>query len=73
VIKNPHIVKEFEDDLARRHGRPDYPTALRIFTSLWMEGQSLGVLPPEDPMDGIETDIKVARILNSCSKASLPE
>jgi len=73
VIKNPHIIKKFEDDLARNDGRPDYPTALRIFTDLWEEGRSMGVLPPEDPMDGIETDIKIAGILNSCSKTSLPE
>lgn len=73
MIKNPHILKKLEDDLARNHEGPDYPTALRIFTSLWQEGQSLGILPPADPLDGIETDLKVARILNSCSKTSSPE
>ncbi len=73
MIKNPHIVKKFEDELTRDQGDPDYPAALRIFTGLWEMGRSLGMLPLKDPLDGIETDIRLARILNSCSKTSLPE
>ena len=61
--------RKFEDDLARREGRLDHGKALEIFTRLWEEGLELGVLPPTDPMEGIETDILVARILNSCSRS----
>ena len=61
--------KRFEDDLARKEGRLDHTQALEIFTRLWEEGRLLGVLPPADPMEGIETDLKIARILNSCSRS----
>jgi hypothetical protein len=45
---------------------------LAILDGLWEEGIALGVLPPRDPMAGIDVVIRVAAILNSCSKRSLP-
>jgi len=35
---------------------------------MWELGMHLGVLPPEDPLEGIDVDIKVARILNCLKK-----
>ena len=35
---------------------------------MWEEGIKLGVLPPKKPLEGIETDIKIAAVLNSCLK-----
>jgi len=61
--------KQFEDDLARKEGRLDHSQALEIFSRLWEEGRALGVLPPADPLEGIETDLTIARILNSCSRS----
>jgi len=37
---------------------------------MWNEGVMLGVLPPKNPLEGIEVDIKVAKVLNSCLKKS---
>lgn len=68
MIRDFDAKRKFEDDLARREGRLDHSQALEIFTRLWEEGRELGVLPPADPMEGIETDITIARILNSCSR-----
>jgi hypothetical protein len=31
---------------------------------MWREGLTLGVLPLEDPLEGIEVDVRLARILN---------
>jgi hypothetical protein len=31
---------------------------------MWEEGRKLGVLPLKDPLEGIEVDIRMARILN---------
>jgi hypothetical protein len=45
--------------------KTDYLKSLRIFEALWNEGVSLSVLPLKDPLEGMETDIKIARILNS--------
>ena len=64
-----NAIGRFEDDLARKEGRLDHSQALELFTRLWEEGQALGVLPPADPMEGIETDLTIARILNSCSRS----
>jgi hypothetical protein len=42
----------------------DYASALRILDSMWDEGRKLGVLPLRDPLEGIEVDIRIAKILN---------
>ncbi|MBI5810493.1 MAG: hypothetical protein HZB21_04810 [Deltaproteobacteria bacterium] len=54
----------------RGEGSLTYDQAVRIFTDMWNEGVSLGVLPPKDPLEGIEVAIKVAMVLNSCSSSS---
>lgn len=64
MIKNPKILRRFEKaDL--RNQKTDYLQALKIFEALWKEGVTLGVLPLKDPLEDIETDIRIARILNS--------
>ena len=64
MIKNSKILKEFEkEDL--RNQKNDYRHALEIFEALWKEGVTLGILPLKDPLEDIETDIRIARILNS--------
>ncbi len=59
-----------EDSFMKHEGRLDYMQAVKIFTELWNEGVSLGVLPPKEPLDGIEVDIRIAKALNSCFKNS---
>ena len=71
MIKDSRLVREVERAFIAREQIP-YRQALRLFEAMWEEGVSLGVLPPEDPMEGLEVDFRMARILNSCSKASLP-
>jgi hypothetical protein len=46
-----------------------FSKALALFEAMWKEGVALGVLPPKDPLEGIEVDIRIARILN-CLKNS---
>ena len=53
MVKNIEMLEKFERDFIGGRG--------------WREGVLLGVLPPADPLEGIEIDIRVARILNSCS------
>lgn len=63
VIRNPHILRAFEDDLAR--GTPvDYQANLRLVESMLAEAVLLGAWPAPDPLAGVEVDIRVARILN---------
>ena len=69
VIRGVDELKRFERNFSRTH-RLSHQQALAILDGLWAEGRSLGVLPPKDPMSGIDVDIRIARILNSCSKTS---
>lgn len=70
MIKNPGILRRLEDEFIRGEGRLAYSHSLQVFTEMWNEARRLGVLPPKDPLEGIDTDIRVARVLNSCLKRS---
>ena len=67
MINGAGALKRFEDSLIRE-GKLSYPQALRLFEAMWQEGVALGVLPPKDPLEGIEVDLRIARIVNSCSQ-----
>jgi hypothetical protein len=73
MIKDKEILKKFEDDFIRDKGEMPFSRAVKLFTEMWNEGVKLGILPPKDPLEGIEVDIRVAKILNSCSKKSFPK
>lgn len=64
MIKNSKILEEFEREEIKKE-KTNYFKSLKIFEALWNEGVNLGVLPLSDPLDDIETDIRIARILNS--------
>lgn len=73
IIRNDALEK-FEADFISGHlfgGKLSRAAARKIFEGMWREAVALGVLPAEDPLEGIETDIRIARTLNSCSKKSL--
>lgn len=73
MIRKSKILDKFEKDLLS--GTPaDYEHNLKIAEALLQEAHSLGVLPLKDPLDAIEVDINLARVLNSVrvsSKASV--
>lgn len=71
MIRNHHLLKELEKEFLSRENLP-YPKALRLFEALWKEGVRLGALPPSDPSEGLEVDLTIARVLNSCSRNSSP-
>jgi hypothetical protein len=71
VIKNAQPLKELESAILKREGRLPFSYSMSIFESLWREGIKLGVLPPRNSLEGIEVDIRIAKILNSCLKKSL--
>jgi len=67
MIKNYEYLQCLETRLMRGE-TPDYQQAVRLFEAMWREGCALGVLPLKNPMEGIEVDIRLARILNACSR-----
>ena len=68
MIKNPRILNNLERKVIKEE-KLSFSEALAIFEAMWKEGMTLGVIPPKDPLEGIETDIRIARILN-CLKSS---
>jgi hypothetical protein len=66
MIKKPEILKQFDEQFISSQGRVSYEQSRCLFSAMWREGVTLGVLPPADPLEGIEVDIHIARILNSC-------
>ena len=68
MIKDAILLAEFEENELRKE-KLDYGSALRIFEAMWKEAMLLGVLPLKDPLEGIEVDIKIARILNDVRAA----
>lgn len=63
MIRRPDLVESFESDLIRRE-RPDHGRNLRLVEALLDEARRLGAWPPADPLEGIEADLRLARILN---------
>lgn len=68
MIKNIQTFRDFENNIKSKEGVTPFKKAIKIFTSLWIEAQNLGIFPLKDPLEGIEIDIKIAKILNKCSK-----
>ncbi len=73
MIKNQELLKKFENSLIRDEGKLPFEQSIKLFTSMWNQGVTLGVLPCNDSMEGIDVDIKIAKVLNSCLKSSSPE
>ena len=70
MVKNPEHLEKFKNAQYKREGPFPFIYSLKVFTSMWNQGLRLGILPPKDPLEGIETDIKIAAVLNSCLKSS---
>lgn len=67
MIKNAKIIREFEEDLIKNE-RLTLPKKYRIIEGLFREAVALGVFPLKNPLEGLETKIKIARVVNSVSE-----
>ncbi len=72
MIKNPEILIKFESQFTSGGGGISYEQSQKLFAAMWQEAVTLGVFPSADPLAGIEVDIHIARILNSCLTKPLP-
>jgi len=68
LIRNPRILNNLERKVIKEE-KLSFSEALTIFEAMWQEGINLGALPPKDPLEGIEVDIRIARILNCLKKS----
>ena len=69
MVRDCRELREFEDDLLRRTP-VDIAQNFRIIDALWEEAIQLGVVPTDNPLEGIETDIRIARVINSVRPTS---
>ena len=63
MIRN-NAFQEFERGFVKRK-KMDIMKNLRIVHALYHEAVALGIIPLENPLDGIEVDLKIARVVNS--------
>jgi hypothetical protein len=50
--------------------RLDFSRNLQLVEAMYEWARALGAFPPVDPLEGIETDIQMARILNNVPDAA---
>ncbi len=58
----------FESELLRRE-QLTLEQKFRMLDALHAEAVALGALPLRDPLEGIEVDIRIARVVNHVSRA----
>jgi hypothetical protein len=59
----------FERELIRRE-EPDLERNLKLVDALYREAVVLGVFPLKDPLEGLEVDIRIAKVINSVQTTS---
>ena len=64
MIKNASMFDDFEKSLLRSR-KPDPAKNFGIVEALYEEAIALGAIPLKDPLDGIDVDIKIAKVINS--------
>lgn len=67
MIKDRSLWEKFENQLISKQ-KIKYLDGLKIFEDMYKFAVDLGVFPSENLLEGIEKDIEIAKILNSCSK-----
>ncbi len=61
--------REFERTLLRKE-KINIKRNIKIVEALYKEAVALGVFPLSDPLDGLDVDLRIAKVVNSVSKAS---
>jgi transcriptional regulator with XRE-family HTH domain len=64
VRKQQKELRKFELDFLKIE-KADMVRNFRIAEALYREAVTLGIIPLKDPLDGIEVDLKIARVVNS--------
>ncbi len=67
MIKDYDSFKKFEDDLISKE-KIDIEKNFVIVEEMYNEAVALGIFPLKDPLDDIDIDIKIAKVVNSVSK-----
>lgn len=63
MIKNTELLQKFEDEQTINDDMT-LEQKLSLLNSIYKFAIKIGTLPPNDLLEGFETDIKVAKIIN---------
>jgi hypothetical protein len=63
MLRRPDLVEAFEKDQMRREP-PDHRRNLQIAEALYVHALRMGALPLANPLEGIEVDIHLAKVIN---------
>jgi hypothetical protein len=64
MIKDKKVWEEFENELVKSE-RPDFEQNLKIFEMMLEHARAMKVFPLKNPLEGIETKIKMVKIIHS--------
>jgi len=59
--------RRFEIEILKNE-KLDVKKKFKIVEALYKEAVALGVFPLKDPLEGLEVDIRIAKVVNSVSK-----
>ena len=68
MITDYKKLQKFEKELIRKE-KVNIKKNFRIIDALYREAVELGIIPLKNSLEGLETDIKIAKVVNSVSKA----
>lgn len=71
MIRRPELLQALDDEFARRTP-VDFAANRRAYDELYRHAVRLGILPLRDPLEGIETVVRLARALNARLPARAP-
>ena len=63
MIRDREAWVAWEDEYLRDNP-PDFYENLSIYEALYIEACALGILPPEDPCEGLRDKIRLAKAIN---------
>jgi hypothetical protein len=66
MIKNPKKLKKFENFLSGKE-KANLSENYRLIESMYEEALFLGIFPLKNRLDGIEVDLRIAKVVNSVS------
>lgn len=72
MMRDRRAYERFERDLIKST-KPDFFKNVRLLEAMYEEARGLGAFSREDSMDGVETAIRIARVVNLVRGDSLKD
>ena len=70
MVRSTKRLIRFEAKLFRATRSLSLRKRIQIYRAMWEEVTKLGILRSKNPLAGIEKDIQLAKVLNSCLRKS---